>query len=281
MKPKLDVFLSSDQEEFRKIRIELAKMIRKMPFLECVPLEFRGAADEDAKSASLKAARNCDIFIGIFGDQWSELTIDEYHEAVKHLKRCLFYVKITRQRCVELTEFINKELKNRFKYHKFKTRKDLYHRVKTDLNQLLFDTLNQGLGAIKRKKAEAQSAEKSIARMAAEPEVQPKAMLKNAQRTYQQEMYLAAVTTAAIAIELSLRNALSRAGLKREELRRPIGWLIDIAVKSRLIDKRELGSLRELQHVRNMALHGGVIPSKETVAWALQVARRLLDSLSG
>jgi len=283
MKLKLDVFLSSDQQEFYKTRIKLAKMICGIQFLECVPLESRGATDEDAKSASLKAARNCDIFIGIFGDQYSEITIEEYYEAVKHRKRCLFYVKRSRQRSDELSEFIDKELKTRFKYHEFKKRKDLCKQVKRDLNQLLFDTLNRGLKTIKKEKARAQSIEKSAARMGvkfmAKPAVKDRfrIMFDRSQRAYKQGMYTESIVTSAIAIEFSLKDALLKAGLKKEELR-STGWLFNFALKYGLIDKRELTSLRELQQIRNMTIHEGMIPSKEMAAWVLQITKRILDS---
>jgi len=287
MKTKLDVFLSSDSKEFKRERKELPKMIRKIPFLDCTPLEFRGASDEDVRSASLKAARECDIYIGIFGNQYSKLTIEEYYEAVKHRKRCLSYVKSSKHRNDKLGEFIKEELKNRFKYHEFKRNKELHHQIKRDLDQLLFDTLKRGLEIIEKEKATAQNVEKLVireaAKLAAEPTVKdrPRIMFGLAQRAYTQGRYLESIATSAIAIELSLRNALLNIGRKKEELeKRPIGWLIYFAAINKLIDKRELHSLRELQHIRNMTIHEGTIPPKQTAAWALQITKRILDSLS-
>lgn len=61
----LDVFLSSDQAEFQEERKKLSKMISDIPFLECVLLEERGADTRGVVEASLGAAKNCDIYIGM------------------------------------------------------------------------------------------------------------------------------------------------------------------------------------------------------------------------
>ena len=64
----LDVFISSDLYEFRKERIKISSMIGKMPFLKCAPLETRGASHHGVREASLQAARQCDIYIGLNTD---------------------------------------------------------------------------------------------------------------------------------------------------------------------------------------------------------------------
>jgi hypothetical protein len=40
-KKELDVFLSSDQEEFARVRNSLSKKACAIPFLTCTPLELR------------------------------------------------------------------------------------------------------------------------------------------------------------------------------------------------------------------------------------------------
>ncbi len=67
VKKELDVFLSSDQKEFAKLRNSLAKKLRGMPFLACTPIENRGADPTDVVEASLRAVEKSDIYVGIFG----------------------------------------------------------------------------------------------------------------------------------------------------------------------------------------------------------------------
>lgn len=85
----LDVFLSSDQEEFLKERNELAKLISNVPFSACVPLENRGADSRDILEAAIRSVRNTDIYVGVFGREYSEITIKEYKEAIRNRKPCL------------------------------------------------------------------------------------------------------------------------------------------------------------------------------------------------
>ena len=95
---KLDVFLSSDQKEFENERRELSRTICHIPFLNCIPLERRGADTRDALEASIRAVKKCDLYIGIFGNEYSETTIKEYNEAVKRRKPCLTYVRKVKER---------------------------------------------------------------------------------------------------------------------------------------------------------------------------------------
>jgi len=152
----LDVFLSSDQEEFEEELKKLSKIISDIPFLECIPLEERGADTTGVVEASIRAVRNCDIYVGIFGREYSEITIKEYTEAVKQRKQCLTYVKRVKDRDKRLTKFIEEELKNKFKFHLFRGKKDLYERIDKDLRRLVFEILREGLETRTRSKQEAQ-----------------------------------------------------------------------------------------------------------------------------
>ena len=263
----LDVFLSSDQEEFEEERKKLSKIISDIPFLECTPLEERGADTRGVVEASITAVRNCDIYIGIFGREYSEITIKEYKEAVKQRKQCLTYVKRVKERDERLTKFIEEDLKNRFKFHPFRGKKDLYERVEKDLRRLVFEILREGLEARTRSKREAQRLEKEERRLAPKRPV-TKDPLEEAESTYESGNYLASIVAATVALELALREELEKRRIKVE--RKPIGFLLNVAMKSQLIDERDLGEIREIVYIRNAAIHEGKIPDRRTVRWVLE-----------
>ncbi len=108
-----------------------------MPYLEAIPLERRGADTENVLTASLKGVENCDIYIGIFGNEYSEITLEEYHTAAQLCKDRLNYVRKTERREPKLAEFIKKELSNQSKYHEFENDQMLVKQVRKDLNNLL------------------------------------------------------------------------------------------------------------------------------------------------
>jgi hypothetical protein len=77
-KEALEVFLSSDQKEFSKLRGHVSNEICSIPFLSCTPLEETGADPSSVLEASLKAVRESDVYLGVFGREYSETTIKEY-----------------------------------------------------------------------------------------------------------------------------------------------------------------------------------------------------------
>jgi hypothetical protein len=55
-----------------------------------MPLENRGADAINVLESSLKAVRDSDIYLGIFGHEYSEITLKEYKEAVNRKHHVLF-----------------------------------------------------------------------------------------------------------------------------------------------------------------------------------------------
>ena len=273
---KLDVFLSSDQEEFEEERKKLSKMISDIPFLECTLLEERGANSRGVVEASIKAVRNCDIYIGIFGREYSEITIKEYNEAVEGRKQCLTYVKKVKERDERLTKFIEEDLKNRFKFHPFRGKKDLYERVEKDLRRLVFEILREGIDERTKSKKEAQRLEKKERRLAPKRPV-TRDPLEEAESTYESGNYLASIVAATVALELILREELEKRQIKVE--RKPLGSLLNVATKSQIIDERDLGQIREIVYIRNAAIHGGKTPDRRTVRWVLEVIKHYVKKL--
>lgn len=272
----LDVFLSSDQEEFREERKKLSKIISDIPFLECIPLEERGADTWGVVEASIRAAKNCDVYIGIFGREYSGTTIGEYNAAVKERKPCLTYVKRVKDRDKRLTGFIEEELRNRFKFHPFRGKKDLYERVEKDLRRLIFEILREGLEVRAKSKIAVQRIEREERRLAHKRPV-TRDPLEEAEASYERGNYLACIVAATVAFELALREVLEK---KRIEVKpKTIGSLLGAAARFRLIDESQLGQVREILYIRNAAIHEGKIPDRTKVRWVLEKIRDYLKKL--
>jgi hypothetical protein len=85
----------------------------------------------------LKGVESCDIYVGIFGNEYSEITLKEYRKAVQLGKPRLTYVRKTEKRDAKLAEFIREELSDQLKYHEFENDQMLVKQVRKDLNALL------------------------------------------------------------------------------------------------------------------------------------------------
>jgi len=273
----LDIFLSSDQEEFEKERKKLSRTISNIPFLVCTPLEKMGADSRDVLEASLRAVRNSDVYVGVFGREYSEITIKEYKEAVRNRKPCLTYVKKATRRDEKLTKFIEEELKSQFKYHQFRGKEDLYGQVASDLRRFIFETLQDGLEARKQKKEEVQRLIKEE-RQVAPTKTTIEEPLAGADSAFRQGNYLECLVRTTIALELALEEALRMKNVSTE--RKSLGTLLQLATKFEVINKHESNQLREISYIRNSAVHRGDIPSRQTITWVLENTRRILNRLT-
>lgn len=280
-KKKLEVFLSSDIKEFRRQRTKLAGMINRMPFLQSTPLEARGADTDDVIQASLNGVRDADIYVGIFGKNYSETTIKEYQEAVKEHKLSLTYVKRTKGRNPDLDEFVKNELSGRFKYHNFRTARELETQIKKDLNSQLSRILVRGTQSIQRSKKQAQTAESRARRLESHSLQVPSyiAFMNKASLAFKHGDYLQSVIMSSMAVEVVLREFMKRRKIE-ENLRIPLGQLIVSSQHNRIVTSAEAGQLREIAHVRNSTLHEGQIPSRDSAGWVLNIAGGLVGRLS-
>lgn len=277
-KKKLEVFLSSDIKEFKRERRKLAKMINRMPFLQSTPLEARGADTEDVTQASLNAVREADIYAGIFGKEYSATTIKEYHEAVKKHKISLNYVKRVKRTDPRLEEFIKNELSTRFKYHNYRTAKELETQLKKDLNSQLSKTLARGLQSIQGSKDQAQSVERKARRLKTPALQFPPyiSFLNKASLDFKNGDYLQSIIMSGMAVEIALRDSLKNGEPRKVSL----GQLIVYSQKYGGVTSAEANQLREIAHMRNLAIHEGQIPSKPSAAWVLNFANSFVSRLS-
>jgi len=282
---KLDVFLSSAQNEFKKERKALSAKISHMPFLNCSLLEDRGADSVSVEEASIKGVRECDIYVGIFGNQYSEITVKEYREAVKLRKLCLNYVKRTSNRDSTLQDFIDGELRPQFKYHEFKSRKNLYTQVENNLREQLSRLLRMGLYQLRDSKKQAfvtQTTLKPLITQAIKQkeEDKPLSMIDNATISFVKADFIGATLKAAIAVEIASRLALLRAEVSSRELKRaPLGRILRLLCDYKILETRDINQLQELVYLRNAAIHEGKIPSKKTTEWILKLAREIIEKL--
>ena len=285
---KLDVFISWDMKEFRRIRKQLSGHINKMPFLKSNPLEARGADFDSVLEASLKGIRDCDIFVGIFGKEYSAITIEEAREAIKTKKPSLTYVKKVHKRDPRLSDFIDKELAPEFKYDPFLRNKDLVVNVKKDLDSQLSGILDEGLQSIQERKREAKKVEKRAEDELSQlplPTQQYISLLATATNDYSRGMFMETVIVSATALEIALRNT-----LKQDRPLRPgqrdvksygLGMLILLVREQGVLHESEMTRLLWIAQNRNRALHEGWTPSREEAETALKRARNILTRLSG
>lgn len=279
-KKKLEVFLSSDIREFKRERKKLAKMINRMPFLQSTPLEARGADTEDVTQASINAVRDADIYAGIFGKEYSETTIKEYREAVKKHRLPLNYVKRVKGRDPRLEAFIKNELSARFKYHNYRTANELEKQLKKDLNSQLSKILERGLHSIQGSKNRARSVEREARRLDTRTWQFPPyvSFLNRASHSFKNEDYLQSVIMSSMAVEIALRDSMKNREPNGRKL--PLGQLVAYSRQYGGITSAEANQLREIAHIRNSTLHAGQIPTRNSAAWVLDVASKLVTRLS-
>lgn len=273
----LDVFLSSDQEEFEKERNKLSRVISNIPFLACVPLENTGAAASDVLEASLRAVRHSHIYIGVFGRKYSEIAAKEYGEAVRYRKPCLTYVKKVKQRESRLQGFIDGELKNRFKYCPFRGKKDLYEQLEKDLKSFIFETLRDGLEAREQKKDEVQRLFKEE-RQAAPTRQTTQNPLAAADSALLRGNYLECLVRTTIALELALKETLKAKNVRVGE-GEPLGALLRLALEHEVIELHEYKQLQDVSFLRNLAVHRGDVPNRWTLTSLLENTRQIIKRI--
>jgi hypothetical protein len=272
-KDTLDVFVSSDQKEFGKLRSQLSDDICNIPFLTCRLLETTGADPSTVIDASLRAVRDSDIYVGLFGYEYSEITVKEYREAVKFKKPCLTYVKKVEERDDRLADFINNVLKNDFKYFVFKKNVDVIRQLNIDLHNFILSTLKMGLEERSRKTEETVSLiskEEKDAQIA----IQTQDPLTGAETSFKEGKYLECFVMTTVIIETTLRRILEINGISGKS-KRSLGEMIAVAQQRELLTHDSVDSLRTISIYRNNAVHLGKEPDPKTIQEAMNVARHL------
>jgi HEPN domain-containing protein len=282
----LDVFISSHQIEFDKKRKRLEKRINNMPYLSCELLEKRGADSDNPEASSINAARRCDFYIGIFGKEFSSLTQKECIIALEQRKRNLIYVKLTREaaRDSRVTDFIEKELKHRVKFHRFRSCKSLEDQIEKDLRRQILRILRTGLEVMAERKEVIGNKEQELRNsvyLSSSPSDnrETSSMIAKAKQKYESGDYFTALINTSTYIELLLRRVLTEVN-GRDNSRIPFYALLREVSEHEYLSKDIIARLKDFWPVRNKALHEGLIPSKNDVKELIELANLLDQSLS-
>lgn len=242
-------------------------------------MEDKGADPYSTSEASINALQESDIYVGIFGREYSETTFLEYQEAIRNKKPCFAYIKRARHRDSRLSVFLKNNLEPNFKYYEFGSdTEDLIRQLKVDLQNFIVSTLKLGI------QARAEKLGKTIALISKEEKnasnyVTSKDSLSEAQALFKQEKYLESLFMTVAVIEATLRHALQNHGVPTNSS----NTLIEMITQTQnfeLFDKDIVDRLKTISIYRNQVVHLGTSPDKNQTKEFLESARILISRLS-
>ncbi len=242
-------------------------------------MEDKGADPLSVLEASLKAVRESDIYVGIFGRKYSEVTMVEYQEAVKLKKPIFAYVKRARNRDKRVEKFIIEVLKRDFKYFLFGSEtKELTQQLEVDLKNFIVYTLRMGIQARAERAGEAVE---SISREEknAVSYVASQDPLYGAQNLFDSKEYNESLFLTVAIVEASLKKDLIGKGNSVSSADN-FGELVTLAQESKLYNDDVIKMLRTLSIQRNLIIHMGKMAEKDQMSRILETARLLIDKLS-
>lgn len=282
MKKKFEVFISSKQDEFKRKRKEVAKLISKHPYLESTLLEQKGANTENPIDASVKAVGESDIYIGIFGEKYSEITVKEYREAVKRRIPALLYLKKIKKREPELEDFLENEVKSNFVFHEFSGNKKLLQQIEDDLNDFIFDLLQEGLELYKKRKEKVGYATEDTNKKVTNILKKKETVTYNnfISKLLTKQDYLSVVLGTSISIERLAEEVLAKLWDIETDLQKPLGWVLHRLLDSSLINESELRKVNEIQYIRTDAVHRGRKISKKDADVVFRFGRDVIKKLA-
>jgi len=274
----LEVFISSKQEEFREKRKRLEKIVNSMPYLSCHLLEKRGADADDTRTRSVKAVKECDFYIGVFGREYSLITHEECKTALDNNKRCLIYVLDANDEEIDphVHDFIKNELEHRISYYKFSSCKQLEEQIRKDLEAQMIQILRIGLEEIAKTKEEVKNKEqefKDSIYLSSSPSDKNTvlSLIEMAKSDFHNENYLDALINTSTYIELLLRRNLTESRHK-DYSKAPFHLLLRESLEQNLLSTNMLTKLKVFWNIRNKALHYGTTPSKNDVKALIELA---------
>lgn len=105
--PHLNVLISSKQKEFAAERADIRELMKPLPLLIADAAEDWAPSSSSIRETFLKQARECAIYVGLFGCVYSPPTIEEYTAAAENpYREILIFVKECVQRDPELMKFV-------------------------------------------------------------------------------------------------------------------------------------------------------------------------------
>ena len=237
-----------------------------------------------ARSASILAARRAHIYVGIFGEEYSDTTEKEFDEAYSERKPCLIYAKEVKARDELLEKLLREKIKPEFKMHTFKSREELYQVVLQNLEEHLLELLMLGLEKYKEERSDTlRSAEKSNLLVAKAIENKqtsfPEEMLRQAKSHFDVKDYAAVALKASMSLEAWLVLQLEEQGVRRPA-NSTLGHLLNLALEKKIITEFEANRLTEVRIIRNATIHEARIPTRETSEFVLQTVSEILGEES-
>jgi hypothetical protein len=143
----LKVFISSTMAEFALERQLLRTVLNDIYVDGFVFESDAGAGPDNAVRESLQRLEEADIYVGLFGVRYGEVTVAEFLRARQLNKPCLVYLKgsnVVREK--KLEQFLNEHIREPFSGvvpHTFKVDTDIQSAVKRDLMNLLITSYRQ------------------------------------------------------------------------------------------------------------------------------------------
>jgi len=252
-----------------------------MPYLSCRLLENRGADTDDTRTRSIKAAKECDFYIGIFGRKYSLITQEECKTALSKNKRCLIYILDTNTKTISprVRDFIKKELEHRITYHKFRSCNQLEEQVRKDLEGQMFQVLRIGLEEITKTKEKLRN-EEQISKDEVYSSSSPSdkntvlSLLEQAKDDFREGRYLDGLIDTSTYIELLLRRHLTESNHK-DYSKTPFHLLLRESIEQNLLSPNMRTKLKVFWNIRNKSLHYGSTPSKNDVKTLIELANNM------
>lgn len=286
MVKKLDVFLSSSIGEFRNERRYLSKKISDMPYLECIPQEAKGSLSQGPAESSVEDAQKCDILVGILGDCYSKITMDEINSVIELGKYRVLYVKESETRDERVSEFISELSEHHVVSESFKRGSgDLYPKVLSNLQDHMYRILAMGLEDFEAK-------HKKVVQTSEKAETETKTKIKNEQYTLNKILqdaesslingnYLASVVECVTLIEYALKNWVIKTKLLPEHSiqKQSLGRLVRLIRDEAVIESTYIHNMTEIRMIRNEALHTARIPSQQDARTVMHWTKELLNML--
>lgn len=135
---KLVAFVSSRTNELHNERITIKNALNDFDFNTFIFEDDAGARTESTREVYQEEVDGCHIYIGIFREEYSKPTEEEYDIAYKKNKEILIYLSDfnIKKQDEKLTNLLNK-IKQRHSIQKFNDVKDLENKIKTDVARLL------------------------------------------------------------------------------------------------------------------------------------------------
>lgn len=255
-----------------------------MSYLNCDLLEKTGAQPFNTVDSSIKAVQKSDIYIGIFGSNYSETTIKEYKKAHQIKIPIFVYIKEGINRDSGLQKFIDSILKNNYKYEKFKNNSDLYAKIIHDLESFLSDILVIGIKSMNEIKAKGVNIEKKIDEVKKSFDILH-GTDKDLSNIYDSVLslhnsgkYIECIITSLISIELAIRKKLLI--VIPQIVTESFEQILTYAMESKLISLRHIEKIRKILYLKNNILSSGYIPTYKNSLSAATLSRNVLEYIN-